>query len=70
MRQITNWQSDYARKMSESADIGKKIADKRTKRNDAYIKLQREQQLEQSKSLKQMKQSYEKRINEFNEHMT
>lgn len=32
--------------------------------------MQREQQLEQSKSLKQMKQSYEKRINEFNEHMT
>lgn len=70
MRQITNWQSDYARKMSESADIGKKIADKRTKRNDAYIKLQKEQQLEQSKALKQMKQSYEKRINEFNDHMT
>lgn len=70
MRKITNWQSDYARKMSESADIGKKIADKRTKRNDAYIKLQKEQQLKQSKALKQMKQSYEKRINEFNDHMT
>lgn len=68
MKQITNWQSNYAKKMSESADIGKKISDKRVKRNDAYKRLQKEQQAEQKKqseSLKQMQQSYEKRINEL-----
>lgn len=68
MKQIINWQSDYAKKMSESADIGKKISDKRAKRNDACKRLQREQQSEQKKkseSLKRMQQSYEKRINEL-----
>lgn len=68
MKQITSWQTNYAKKMSESADIGKKISDKRAKRNDAYKRLQTEQQTEQkkqSKSLKRMQQSYEKRINEL-----
>lgn len=68
MKQITNWRSDYTKKMSESADIGKKISDKRAKRNDAYKKLQIEQHTEQKKqseALKQMQQSYEKRIAEL-----
>lgn len=68
MKQITSWQTNYAKKMSESADIGKKISDKRAKRNDAYKRLQKEQQTEQKKqseSLKRMQQSYEKRINEL-----
>lgn len=68
MKQITSWQTNYAKKMSESADIGKKISDKRAKRNDAYKRLQTEQQTEQKKqseSLKRMQQSYEKRINEL-----
>lgn len=41
---------DVARKAAqESADIQKKIADKRSKRNDAYLKLQKEQQNEKKK---------------------
>ena len=68
MKQIAAWQSDYAKKVSESADIGKKISDKRIKRNDAYTRLQKEQQAEQKKqseTLKRMQQSYENRINEL-----
>ena len=53
---------------AESADYAKKIADKRTKRNNAYQKLQKEQQKEQQtqqKILKNMQQEYEKRIAEL-----
>lgn len=73
MRQIANWQSDYTKKMSESADIGKKISDKRTKRNDVYTRLQKEQHVEQKRqneALKRMQQSYEKRINELSNQTT
>ena len=52
MKQIAAWQSDYAKKVSESADIGKKISDKRIKRNDAYTRLQKEQQAEQKSKAK------------------
>lgn len=68
MKQIANLQSDYAKKMSESAEIAKKISDKRQKRNDVYKKLQKEQQAEQRKqdeAMKKLQQSYEKRINEL-----
>lgn len=68
LRQITGWQSDYSKKTSESADLGKKISDKRQKRNDAYLKLQKAQQDEQKKQDKEMKRiqlSYEGRINEL-----
>ena len=37
IRQISSWQSDCAKKSAESADLGKKIADKRQRRNDAYL---------------------------------
>lgn len=50
---------------AESADYEKKIADKRNRRNSAYQKLQKEQQKEQKtqqKALKDMQQTYEKRI--------
>ena len=61
---------EAARKASkESADLQKKIADKFKKRNDAYLKLQKEQQNEQRKELKTHQQtvsslqnSYENRI--------
>ena len=52
MKQIAGWQSDYAKKMSESADFGKKISEKRTKRNDAYTRLQKEQHAEQKSKTK------------------
>lgn len=53
---------------AESADYAKKIADKRTRRNSAYQKLQKEQQKEQKAQqniLKNMQQTYEKRIAEL-----
>lgn len=64
---------DAARKASqESANLQKKIAEKRVKRNDAYLRLQREQQNEYKKEQKEqqrlmssMQRSYEDRINEL-----
>lgn len=61
---------DAARKASEeSADLQKKIAEKRAKRNDAYLKLQKEQQVEQKKAqraqqqmISDMQRLYEGRI--------
>ena len=53
---------------TESAEFGKKIADKRAKRNDAYLKLQKEQQKEQKAQQKVMdniKKEYENRIAEL-----
>lgn len=67
-RQIDSYQKDYNRKASESADLSKKIADKRKRRNDSYLKLQKaqaddfkKQQFEQKK----LQQSYERRIAEL-----
>ena len=59
-----------ARKATEeSANLQKKIADKRNKRNDAYLKLQRELQNERKKDISaqqrfisNMQRSYEERI--------
>ena len=65
MKQISDWESDRAKKSAESADLGKKIAEKRQKRNDAYLKLQKAQQDEQKKQnreMKRMQESYESRI--------
>lgn len=70
LRQISGWESDRAKRSAESADLGKKIADKRQKRNDAYLKLQKAQQGEQKKQerqLKRMQTSYESRISELQE---
>ena len=61
---------DASRKASEeSADLQKKIAEKRAKRNDAYLKLQKEQQAEQKKAqraqqkmISDMQRLYENRI--------
>lgn len=52
----------------ESAALAKKIADKRKKRNDAAVHLQKEEakvQKKQDKAAKQMQQSYERRIEEL-----
>ena len=68
LRQITGWETDIAKKSKESADLSAKIADKRKKRSEAYIKLQKAQQDEQKKSDKQtakMIKDYENRINEL-----
>lgn len=68
LRQIEGWTKDYNKKYENSADLGKKISDKRTKRNDAYLRLQKEQGKEmrkQNEAIKRMQDSYEQRINEL-----
>ena len=54
MRQIENYEEKARKAEAASADYGKKISDKRTKRNDAYLKLQKEEQ-----------RVYEQRISEL-----
>ena len=66
--QIATWNRELARKTKDNADYGKKIADKRKKRNAVYLKLQKEEQREnkkQANSIKKMQLSYERRIDEL-----
>ena len=68
MKQIDNYKFSAIKASAESASIAKKIADKRKKRNDAAVHLQKEEhkvQKKQDKVLKQMQQSYENRIEEL-----
>lgn len=68
MAQIDRYKSDAIKAANVSADLQKKIADKRNKRNDAYLKLQKETQTEQKKqdrATKKMQDSYESRIREL-----
>jgi hypothetical protein len=73
LKQISGWQGDYAKRSGESADLGKKISDKRNKRNDAYLKLQKAQQADQKKqdkASKQVQSAYEARIAELRQRVT
>lgn len=68
MSQIERYNNDSVKAVNVSADLQKKIADKRNRRNDAYLKLQKaqiEQQKKQEKSVKQMQSTYETRISEL-----
>ncbi len=68
LNQISTWQKEESGKASESANIGKKISEKRTKRNEAYKKMQKAQLDEEKKKDKQMKSmqvSYENRVREL-----
>lgn len=68
MRQIEGYNAASQKAEAESAGFQKKIADKRAKRNDAYQKLQKEQDREKKKeqqSIKRMQQSYERKIAEM-----
>lgn len=68
MRQIERYNSDAIKAQRDSTDIQKKIADKRKKRNDAYLRLQKEMQNEEKKRDKESKkiqESYEERIREL-----
>lgn len=68
MRQIELHRKAALKAQDESADLQKKIANKRKKRNDAYTRLQKEQQIEQKKQdkvVKNMRQAYEDRIAEL-----
>lgn len=72
MNQIARYNDASNKATSESADLAKKIADKRKKRNDAYLKLQKEQQNEQKKQdnkIKNMQKSYERKITDLSSRM-
>ena len=68
MKQIESYES-IARKAEEaSASYSKKIADKRKRRNEVYLKLRKGQEAERKKqeqSIKNLKQTYEQRISEL-----
>lgn len=73
LSQISTWQKDESKAAGESANIGKKISDKRNKRNDAYIKMQRAQLDEdkkRDKKIKSMQVSYERRVKELNSQLS
>lgn len=65
IRQIDGYTASSQKAEAESADLQKRIANKRAKRNDAYQRLQKEQSREKKKeqqSIKRMQESYEKKI--------
>lgn len=71
LKQRNNHLAAATRASGESAALAKKIADKRKKRNDAAVHLQKEEakvQKKQDKAAKQMQQSYERRIEELQAH--
>ena len=70
MRQIATHESDQAKKSQDSAELGKKIAEKRKKRAEAYLKLQKEQQKKQDKANRQIQASYEARIKELQQQLS
>ena len=73
MRQIATHESDQAKKSQDSAELGKKIAEKCKKRAEAYLKLQKEQQNEQKKQDKanrQIQASYEAQIKELQQQLS
>lgn len=73
LSQISTWQKDESKAAGESANIGKKISDKRNKRNDAYIKMQKAQLDEdkkRDKKIKSMQVSYERRVRELNSQLS
>jgi hypothetical protein len=66
--QISNWTDQSSKKSIESAKMGQQIADKRKKRNDEYVKLQKAQSDENKKvayKQRQMQKNYETRISEL-----
>lgn len=68
LRQIDRYKNDAIKAQKISADLQKKIADKRKKRNEAYIRFQKEQQNEQKRQnieAQKMQEAYEKRIKEL-----
>ena len=68
MRQIQGWQNELVKISSDKAGINKKNADKRRKRADNAVKLQREELDELKKTDKAQKaiqNSYEKRIGDL-----
>lgn len=72
-RQIANYEAEYAKKSADSAAFGEKLAEKKKKHSDVYLKLQTAQQAEQKKqdkADKQVQAAYETRINELQHQIT
>lgn len=70
MNQITRYKNEANKASIQSANLMKKIADKRKKRNDAYLRFQKEQEIEnkkQTKLLNDMQENYEKQIKDLSE---
>ena len=68
MKQIESYESIERKAEEASASYSKKIADKRKRRNEVYLKLQKGQEAERKKqeqSIKDLKQTYEQRISEL-----
>lgn len=68
MRQIQGYQNDLVKITSSKADINKKIAEKRKKRADTAVKLQKEETAEAKRLLKAQEgiySDYEKRISDL-----
>lgn len=71
-KQIENFNSQIGKKATESSELGKKIADKRTRRNDVYLKLQKEQQTENKKketANQQLMLTYQRRIEDLQQQL-
>lgn len=72
MRQIDSYRSQAVKAASDSANLAKQIAEKRSKRSIAAIQLQKEEEKnrkQQEKAISQMKQSYERQIGELQAHL-
>lgn len=72
MRQIVSYETDQSKKSKESAELGNKIANKKEKRSEAYLQLQKEQQNEQKKqdrANQRLQASYESRILELQQQL-
>ena len=64
-RQIDGYNRDITKKEKDSADLGRKIADKRNRKLDEQMKLQKAQEQENKKQqdlAKKLQQSYEQQI--------
>lgn len=73
MRQIENYHSQAVKAATDRAALAKRIAEKRSRRNEAAVRLQREEQRiqkQQENSVKQVRQSYERQINELQARLT
>lgn len=71
-RQIDTYNMDLAKIASKKADINKKLSDKKSKLSTLNIKLQKEQQDDDKKRVKEqekIRQSYETRINALTSQM-
>lgn len=73
LQQIQNWNNDLVKIANSKADINKRIADKRKKRADTAVKLQKEE-MEESKKVSRKQQEvygeYERRISDLNEQLS